>query len=118
MGSTRQNTAFETPMGPYDAIPAVASGAQVAEPDDARAVWLRGLAVRLVRRRRDGGYLRYMVNLADPAVLALYKGWLQRDKKRNPYGLPGDVERTLWELELLNDETLLALQAWAMEGEA
>lgn len=77
----------------------------------------RKLADERAKRIRTVPASWYMMNLSHPVVRILYDNWkaglgLQRE------GAPGDTERTLFELGLMNEETLREIEEYLDRVEA
>lgn len=94
--------------------PAQVAAQYDTELRERRAEQIEDLAERILdyeRRQADlatpslrGSYPWYMMNLRNPAALALYTAW------HGQQGAPGDRERLEWELGLMTDDVLEALE--------
>ena len=75
--------------------------------DLARRVWEE--RSKIIRIGQDDHPPYYMTNLRHPTIRVLYDQW-RKSEADGPTMAPGDLERIAWELSLMSQETLAAIQ--------
>lgn len=75
--------------------------------DLARRVWEE--RSQIIRIGQDDHPPYYMTNLRHPTIRVLYDQW-RKSEADGPTMAPGDLERIAWELSLMSQETLAAIQ--------